>query len=298
MELRQLRSLVTLIENDFSVIATANELCIVQSAVSQHISRLEEEIGTPLLVRKGKRLTGLTETGGKVEEYARRVLADTRSILEVGLEQTATSGGVLRVGATHTQARYVLPSVIHPFRDKHPDINFHIHQGTPEQLVDMALKGLVDLSICTEALSDHKDLTTLPCYSWNRGLIALPSHPIAKLKNITLEALCEYPLITYVFGLAGRNHFNNTFSSNQLSPNIVLGAADTDVIKTYVREGLGIGIIANMAYSEDSDADLIHRNLSDLFPRETTKIAYQKDRYLRQYQKDFIEIFREVNPSQ
>jgi len=293
MELRQLRSLVTLIDNGFSVSRAASQLCLVQSAISQHISRLEEEIGTQLFVRQGKRLVRLTETGEKVARYAQRVLADTRSILDIGLEQTAASHGVLRIGATHPQARYVLPPIIKAFRNRFPDIELHIHQGTPVQLVDMAIKGIVDFSICTEALGDYAELTSLPCYRWNRSLIAPPDHPIMQRDSITLESLCEYPLITYVFGFTGRGNFSETFAKENLSPNVVLGAVDTDIIKTYVREGLGIGIIASLAYSPKTDKDLERRDLEELFPWEVTKIAYKKDKFLRHFQQYFIELFSE-----
>ena len=292
MELRQLRSLVALVENGFSVSRTAERLHLVQSAVSQHLNRLEEEIGALIFIRQGKRLTGLTEVGEKVVHYAHRTLADTQNIIEVGREYVDHTHGVLRVGATHTQARYVLPAVIKTFRTDYPGVELQIHQGTPQQLVDMAIKDVVDFSICTEALGDHPELTTISCYRWNRSLIAAPDNPLLKRRYLTLKALCSQPIITYVFGFTGRGHFSDTFAKAGLTPRVVLSAADTDVIKTYVRERMGVGIIASLAYTPTQDRDLERRDLSRLFPWEITKISYQKDKYLRRDQQYFIELFQ------
>ncbi|MCB1852447.1 MAG: LysR family transcriptional regulator [Gammaproteobacteria bacterium] len=294
MELRQLRSLVVLVESDFSVTLTAERLHLVQSAVSQHLSRLEQELGTELFQRQGKRLQGLTGSGEQVLRYARRMLSDTANILAVGRDQQALASGELRIGTTHTQARYVLPAVIREFRASYPQVNLQIHQGTPQQLVEMADSGQVDFSICTEALGDHPNLTALHCYRWNRSLIAPNAHPILERRPLALDTLCEYPLITYVFGFTGANHFRTSFARLGLKPRIVLSAADTDVIKAYVREGFGIGIIATMAYSVTSDSDLQIRNLSRLFPWEVTRIAYHKDKYLRRYERRFIELLQSM----
>ncbi len=292
MELRQLRSLITLVENGFSVSRAAEQLHLVQSAVSQHLSRLEEEVGARLFLRHGKRLIGLTEVGEKVVWYARQTLADARNILEVGREHVDHTRGVLRIGATHTQARYVLPPAIKAFRADYPGVELQIHQATPQQLVGMVLEDKVDLSICTEALAEQPALTCIPCYRWNRSLIATADHPLLARKRLTLKALCEYPIITYVFGLTGRGHFSEAFSKAGLTPRVVLSAADTDVIKTYVREGLGVGIIASIAYMPDQDSDLVIRDLSNLFPWEVTNIAYKKEKYLRRYQQYFIELLQ------
>lgn len=292
MNFQQLRSLVTLIETGLNVSRTAERLHLVQSAISQHINQLEEELGAELFVRHGKRLVGLTEVGEHVERYARQALADSHNILEVSREHRQRTSGVLRIGTTHTQARYVLPPVIKAFTAAYPEVELQIHQGTPQQLVGMAVQNTVDLSICTEALAEHPELTAIPCYKWNRCLIATPEHPLIKLRRLTLRALCDYPIITYVFGFTGRGHFSDAFAKAGLKPRIVLSAADTDVIKTYVREGMGVGIIACLAYAPKQDGDLAMRDLSSLFPWEVTKIAYQKNKYLRRYQTCFIELFR------
>ena len=196
MELRQLRSLVALSETSFNVTQAAEQLHLVQSAVSQHLSRLEEELGVVLFHRQGKRLTGITAVGEEVLSYARKTLLDTESILAIGRDYSLETQGTLRIGTTHTQARYVLPSVLREFRISFPDIDVQIHQGTPNQLVEMAINDDVDLSICTEALSNSPALEVLNCYRWNRSLIAPTGHPILTQKPLSLETLCEYPIIT------------------------------------------------------------------------------------------------------
>jgi LysR family cys regulon transcriptional activator len=292
MELRQLRSLVTLVEVHFNVSRTAERLHLVQSAVTQHLKQLESELGSPLFVRHGKRLVGLTEVGEQVFRHACDALRQTANIVAVGRDHLEEDRGVLRLGATHTQARYVLPPVIRRFAADYPAVELQIHQGTPGQLVDMALRDRVDLAICTEALGDEIALQTIPCYRWNRCMIAPRAHPVLDVEPMTLATLCAYPIITYVFGFTGRGGFSDAFAKAGLHPKVVLSAADTDVIKTYVREGLGVGIIAALAYQPGEDADLGIRDLADLFPWEVTKIAYARDKYLRRYHQHFVDIFR------
>lgn len=292
MELRQLRSLVTLVESHYNVSRTAERLHLVQSAVTQHLKQLETELGTRLFVRHGKRLIGLTEVGQQVLHHAHGALRQTGNILAVGRDHVEEDQGVLRLGATHTQARYVLPPVIRRFVALYPGVELEIHQGTPGQLVDMALRDLVDLAICTEALGEEAGLRALPCYRWNRCLIAPHAHRLLDTEPLTLEALGAVPLVTYVFGFTGRGNLSETFAKAGIRPKVVLSAADTDVIKTYVREGLGVGVIAGLAYQPGEDVDLGVRDLSGLFPWEMTKIAYSRDKYLRRYHQRFIEIFK------
>jgi LysR family cys regulon transcriptional activator len=181
--------------------------------------------------------------------------------------------------------------VIHLFNRTYPDIEFQIHQGTPRQLVDWASHDQVDFSICTEELAESRELDSIACYQWNRSLITRLDHPIQNSKSIRLSDLCKYPLITYVVGFTGRKHFNQTFARAGLDPNIVLSAADTDIIKAYVLDGLGIGVIASMAYDSKLDTELASRDISHLFPAETTRIAFQKNKYIRRFQQTFIDIF-------
>ncbi len=288
MELRQLNSLVAVADAGFNVTEAAQSLHLVQSAVSQHLARLENELGTQLFVRKGKRLIGLTASGDTVLGYARQALAIRENILSVGRDHVEEASGILRIGTTHTQARYVLPPVIRAFRDEFPAVSLQIHQGTPRQLVEMALGDRVDFSVCTEELGEHPNLIALPIYRWNRSLIAPRRHPVLERRPLGLETICEYPLITYTFGFTGATHLQATFARVGLRPQVVLSAVDTDVIKTYVREGLGIGLIASPAYSPLQDQDLVMRDLSHLLPWETAWVAYHRDKYLRRYQQRFI----------
>ncbi len=294
MELKELSSLVTLAESRFNVTAAAQRLCVVQSAVSQHLARLEQELGTQIFVRKGKRLIGLTAAGERVLSYARQALAVRENILAVGRDHVEEAIGVLRIGTTHTQARYVLPPVIRAFRQYYPLVSLQIHQGTPRELVEMAFTDRVDFSICTEELGEHSGLTAIPCYRWNRSLVAPRRHPVLQRRPLSLESVCEYPLITYTFGFTGAGHMQTTFARAGLRPEVVLSAVDTDVIKTYVREGLGIGLIASMAYSPEQDKDLALRDLSHMLPWETTWVAYHSDKYLRRYQQQFIDLLAEM----
>ena len=291
MDIRQLQTFIHLIDNDFNVSRTAENLFLVQSAVSQQIKRLEQELGSDLFRRKGKRLTGLTPFGLEVESQARDSLKAVKNISRIADDQRSVSRGVLRIGCTHTQARYILPPVIRQFNNAYPDIELQIHQGNPQQLVEWACHDLVDFAICTEELADSGELDSIACYQWNRSLITRLDHPLQTKKTLTLGDLCDYPIITYVVGFTGRRTFNETFARAGLEPGIVLSAADTDIIKTYVLDGLGIGVIASMAYDQELDRGLAARDLSPLFPSEITRIAFQKNKYIRRFQQTFIDIF-------
>ena len=291
MEFRQLQTLITLIGEDFSVSRCADKLFIVQSAVSQQLKRLEQELGNDLFIRKGKRLIGLTDFGGKIEQQARMAMNCMGNIQRLAEDENRSNEGLLRIGCTHTQARYILPPVIHRFNRQFPNIELQIHQGNPQQLVQWAANDLVDFSICTEELAQSDQLESVACYRWNRCLITRPGHPLQKLDSVSLNDLCEYPIITYVMGFTGRGNFDQAFRQAQLKPNTVLSAADTDIIKAYVLDGLGIGVIASMAFNPDLDQALQSRDLNDLFQWETTRIAYLKNRYIRGYQKTFIDLF-------
>jgi LysR family cys regulon transcriptional activator len=295
MEFRQLNSLIALVESDFSVSRAAQRLHLVQPAVSQHLKQLEEELGVRLFRRNGKRLIGLTVAGEQVLRYVRKILCDAENILAVGQEHAIEERGVLRLGTTHTQARYVLPPILRHFSLNYPAVELQILQGNPRELVDMAAANKVDFAICSEAMGRHPELSSIDCNRWNRCLIAPKAHPVLAQREVTLKALCCYPLITYVVGFTGRGHIEETFRRARLTPHVVLSATDTDVIKTYVREGLGIGIIADLAYEKEIDADLAMRQLKHLFPWEQTRIGYRRDKYLLTYQQRFIEIFQQIS---
>ena len=291
MDFRQLQTFVHLIDNDFNVSVTAAKSFLVQSAVSQQIKRMEQTLEFDLFTRKGKRLTGLTPLGKQVEIQARAGLLAFNNISRIADDARSINQNLLRIGCTHTQARYILPPVIRLFNQTYPDIELQIHQGNPQQLVEWANSDKVDFSICTEELAQSQSLESIPCYQWNRSLITRPGHPLLDKKNLTLNDLCAYPIVTYVAGFTGRRHFDDSFRRKGLQPNTVLSAADTDIIKAYVLDGLGIGIIASMAYDPQQDQTLVARDLSHLFPAETSRIAYQKDRYLRRTQQTFINLF-------
>jgi len=293
MDLRQVRSLVALVDHGFSVSRAAEHLHLVQPAVSQHLRLLESTLGTPLFQRQGKRLVGLTDAGRAVLRHARAMLAEAASIVAVGRDHVEEGRGVLRIGTTHTQARYMLPPVVQAFREAYPEVEVQIHQGTPADLVEMALADRVDLAICTEAIGEHPALLTFPSYRWNRSLIAPREHVVLDRRPISLGVLCEYPLITYVAGFTGRTSLSQTFAKVGLHPRVVLSAADADVIKTYVRAGMGIGIIADLAFQPDSDGDLERRSLSHLFPWEVTRIAYPRNKHVRRFQQRFIDLFQQ-----
>ena len=293
MELRQLRSLVALVESDLSVSRAALRLNLVQPAVSQHLKQLEAELGVRLFHRSGKRLAELTAAGEEVVRHARSTLADAASILAVGRDQRGDDSGTLRIGTTHTQARYVLPPAIRRFRTLYPEVEIQIHQDTPRQLAEMTVQDRVDLAICTEVIGEHPALLAHPCYRWNRLLIAPHGHPLLSARPLTLELLCEHPMITYVSGFTGRGQLSASFAKEGLRPRVVLAAADTDVINTYVREGLGFGIIADLAWQGAEDGDLGMRDLSHLFPWELTRVAHLRERYLRRFQRRFLDLFQE-----
>jgi DNA-binding transcriptional LysR family regulator len=292
MELRQLNSFIALVENDFSVSRAAQRLHLVQPAVSQHLKQLEEDLGARLFLRNGRRLVGLTLAGERVLQYARNILSDVANIQAVGKEHVAQEQGILRIGTTHTQARYVLPPVLRHFSQAYPAVELQILEGNPRELIDMAIEDKVDFAICTEALARHSELTSIECSRWNRCLIAPHDHPVLGEAEVSLQGLCRFPLITYVVGFTGRGHIDQTFRQAGLTPHVVLSATDTDVIKTYVREGMGIGIISDLAYEQDKDTDLVMRGLNHLFPWEVTKIGYRRDKYLRTYHQNFIDCFQ------
>lgn len=290
MEIRQLQSLIKLIECNYSVSKAADEMFLVQSAVSQHLKKLEEELEVDLFIRKGKRLIGLTAIGDQVVNHARTTLASVNSIYAIGHDHINQNEGILRIGSTHTQARYVLPPVIKAFNSAYPRVELQIHQGTPKQLVQWAVNDDIDFSICTEALAESSQLSNTPCYEWNRSLVTLPGHPLQAVPELTLADLCKFPLITYVYGFTGRKTFSDTFVKAQLEPHVVLSAADTDIIKTYVKEEMGVGIIASMALDNIEAENLVSRDVSHLFPWEVTRIAYLNDKFLRQYEQKFIDL--------
>ena len=291
MKLQQLRYLWEVVRYDLNVSATAERLYTSQPGISKQIKLLEDELGIPIFLRSGKHFTEVTPAGQAIVEAAGRILAEAENIRRIANEYNDKSHGSISIATTHTQARYVLPPVIKAFIQKYPDVAFHMEQGTPMQISEFAANRKVDFAIATEALELFDDLIMLPCYSWNRSIIVPKDHPLTKISSLTIEAIAEYPIVTYVFGFTGRSQLDEAFKRRGLEPRVVLTAVDADVIKTYVKLGLGVGIIASMAYDPGADAELCAFDASHLFEPSITKIGFRKGTFLRGYMYDFMELF-------
>ena len=291
MTLQQLRYVLEVARRNLHVSAAAEALFTSQPGVSKQIRLLEEELGVAVFVRNGKRLIGITEPGRQVLAIAERILRDTDNLKQVGDEFSQEAVGSLSIATTHTQARYVLPPVIREFMQRCPGVRLSLHQGNPTQVCEMVLAGAADIAIATEAIEQFDDLLMLPCYKWNRCVIAPPRHPILKATPLTLEEIAKHPIITYDFAFTGRSQINKAFTLRGLKPNVVLTAIDADIIKTYVASGLGIGIIAAMAYDARADKGLRALDAAHLFESSTTRIGLRRNAYLRGYSYTFIELF-------
>ena len=291
MKLQQLRYIWEVSKHNLNVSATADSLYTSQPGISKQIRLLEDELGIPVFARNGKHLTEMTPGGKIIVEIAGEILAKVENIKSVASEYRDDQRGSLTIATTHTQARYALPRVVAEFMRRYPEVKLNLHQGTPTQISEMASRGTVDLAIATEALELFDNLVTFPCYEWNRCILVPRGHPLTELAKVSLEALATYPIVTYVFGFTGRSKLDEAFNAQNLEPQVVFTAVDADVIKTYVKLGLGVGIIAKMAYDSEVDKDLIALDASHLFGSSVTKIAIRKDSFVRRYIYDFIELF-------
>lgn len=292
MKLQQLRYIVEVMNHNLNVSATAESLYTSQPGISKQVRMLEDELGVQIFARSGKHLTHVTQAGLEVIQIAQEILGKIDSIKAVAKEYTLPDQGKLNIATTHTQARYALPDVIGGFMKDYPHVSLHMHQGTPQQISDAAAKGDADFAIATEAMHLYSDLIMLPCYHWNRCVLVKPDHPLAqKSDRINIEDLAKYPLVTYVFGFTGRSVLDKAFQRKGLNPRIVFTATDADVIKTYVRSGVGVGVLASMAVEDDLDNDLVKIDVSHLFEASTTKIGFRKGNFLRSYMFEFIERF-------
>lgn len=292
MKLQQLRYLVEVAKQGLNVSEAAEKLHTSQPGISKQIRLLEDELGIQVFIRNGKRVVAVSEPGKEVLRISERILREAQNLKRVGDEFSKESEGSLTIATTHTQARYALPDVISEFVRRYPKVRLSIKQGSPTQICDMVISGEADLAIATEGVSLYKELATLPCYDWNRSIVAPNDHPLHQLgRTITLQDIAEHPIITYDFAFAGRSKINHAFADAGCSANVVLTAIDTDVIKTYVKLGLGIGIIASMAFEPERDSGLAAIDASHLFSPSTTKIGIRKDAYLRGFAYTFIELF-------
>lgn len=291
MKLQQLRFLVAIAKHNLNISMAAEKLYTSQPGVSKQIKLLEEELGIQLFNRNGKHLTHITPAGYKVLSHAEKILQEAANIKKLAAEFRDDDVGTLDIATTHTQARYLLPPVVDEFRKRYPDVNLHLHQGTPRLISEMAVSGDVEFAIATEAIALYSDLVMMPCYQWNRCVVVPVDHPLTKLKRLTIQALAEYPIVTYVKGLTGRGHMDNAFYEAGLKPDLAFTATDADVIKTYVRLGLGVGVLARMAYEAATDDDLVAIDAGHLFESSITKIAFRRGTYLRGYMYQFMELF-------
>jgi LysR family cys regulon transcriptional activator len=290
MNFQQLRSVREAVRCGFNLTEAAHALHTSQPGVSRQIRELEEELGVSLFARAGKRLTGLTSPGSHLLPIIERVLLESRNLRQAGQEFAGQQDGQLSVAATHSQARYAMPLAVQEFRALFPGVKLHLHQGSPKQIAQMLLDGEAEVGIATEALGDYPQLVALPCYRWTHSVIVPPGHPLLDAP-LTLEALAPYPLITYDTGFTGRTRIDAAFDDSGIEPQIVLTAMDADVIKTYVQLGMGVGIVAGVAYEAERDTQLRAVDAGPLFGINTTKLAVRRGSYLRGYVYAFIEAF-------
>ena len=291
MNFQQLRSVREAVRCGLNLTEVAKVLHTSQPGVSRQIRELEEELGVELFVRAGKRLTSLTEVGQVVLPIVENLLNEADNLRRAGDEYSRQAAGRLSIAATHSQARYALPSAVRDFRQRYPDVTLNLHQGSPQQVAQMLLSGEADVGIATEALSQFDNLVSLPCYRWTHSVVVPPGHPLLDGQALTLQRLSEFPIITYDTGYTGRLHIDEAFAAADLSFNLVLTAMDADVVKTYVALGLGVGIVASIAFEDERDRDLRAIDARHLFAVNLTKLAIRRGRFLRSYVYDFIETF-------
>ena len=291
MKLQQLRYACEIMRRGLSVSAAAEALHTSQPGISKQVKSLEDELGVKIFVRHGKRIAAVTEPGKAVLAIAERILAEAGNLKRAGEEFANEKLGTLTVATTHTQARYALPKAVAAFKKKYPKVRLVLHQGNPTQICEMVLAGEADLAIATESIAEYPELVSLPCYQWNRCVVVPPGHPLLKARPLTLEAIAQFPVVTYDFAFAGRSAINKAFEKRGLEPNIVLTALDSDVIKTYVELGLGVGILATMGFDAKRDRGLQALDAGHLFESSTTRLGVKRGAWLRGYAYDFIELF-------
>jgi LysR family cys regulon transcriptional activator len=290
MKLHQLRYVSEVVKQGLNISAAAEALHTSQPGVSKQIQLLEDELNLQIFERHGKRLTGVTEPGRNIVELAERVMRDMENIKKVGDEFSHEDVGTLTIATTHTQARYRLPAAVKAFMEEYPQVKLNIHQGNPTQVSEQVQSGEADIGIATEAISHYDKILCLPAYQWNRCVVVPQGHPLIKDVPLTLKKLTAYPLITYDFAFTGGSLVSQVFNQEGLEPNVVLTAIDADVIKTYVGLGLGVGLLANMAYDAERDTNLVAIDAKHLFPDSTTFVGVRRDAYLRKFAYDFIQL--------
>jgi len=290
MKLQQLKYLIAIVENGLNITAASERLYTSQPGVSKQLRLLEDELGLRLFARNGKTLVDITPEGKLIIDKARIILQEVGNIKELATDLRNESMGTLSIGTTHTQARYVLPDIIQKFQQAYPEVKLDIQHGTSEQISEMIAEGSIDFAIASNSESLFSNIVRLPWYQWDRIILTQKDHPLASQDKATLDDLVKFPLITYVFNKQDPSTFKEAFERKGLSPNVTLTARDADVIKTYIRKGMGVGIVAAMAYEKNFDKDLQSIDCSELFPRCTTWVGFSKDHYLRTYMYDFLKM--------
>lgn len=291
MNLQQLRYVQAALRFNLNLTEAANALFTSQPGVSKQIRDLEEELGVEIFERKGKRLTGITPPGKEVIEIIGRVLRELDTLRKVADHFSMRDQGHFVVATTHTQARYALPPVIKKFKEAFPKVHLALHQASPMQIAKMLSDGEADIGIATEVLDGQPDLVSFPCYQWSHVALFPKDHPLAQVEKLTLDDLAKYPLITYDRAFSGRSHIDEAFDKHRIVPDVILTAMDADVIKTYVELGMGVGIVASMAFNAQRDLELASRDVSHLFGANVTRLAFRKSSYLRAFVLQFIEMF-------
>lgn len=290
MKLQQLRCLTEVARRSLNVSEAAEALHTSQPGVSKQVRALEAELGVQVFVRHGKRFVSVTEPGKVVIGIAERILSEAQNLRRAGEEYANDQLGTLTIAATHTQARYALPKAVAAFKRRYPKVELVLHQGNPTQICEQVIAGEADMGVATEMISLYPELVSLPVYQWNRCVVVPPKHPLLR-GTLTLERLAEHPIVTYDFAFANRSLVQKAFENRGLKPHVVLSAQDSDVIKTYVELGLGIGILAKMAFDPERDRNLRAIDASHLFESSTTRLGIKRGAYLRRYAYEFIELF-------
>lgn len=297
MKLQQLKFLTAIEDSNLSITAAAERLHTSQPGVSRQIKLLEEELGVELFVRKGRSLVGVTAAGTEVIKHARRVLGEIDTINAITEQHRTEEKRVLSIATTHTQARYVLPSIIAELKDRYPDVKLNLHQGTSEQIAELISRDEIDFAMASGSRNQFQDLEIVPCFDWDRIVLVPASHELASTtEDLSLEYLAKFPLVTYVFSFGQEASFLKAFAEKNLKPNVVFTARDADVIKTYVHMGMGVGVIASMAFEPEKETDLVAVPGTRLFPKSTTWIGYRKGRVLHPHMLDLINLVSEYEP--
>ncbi|SAL35129.1 MULTISPECIES: CysB family HTH-type transcriptional regulator [unclassified Caballeronia] len=290
MNLHQFRFVREAVRQNFNLTEAAKALYTSQPGVSKAIIELEDELGVEIFTRHGKRVRSLTEPGRIILASVEKILQEVESLKRVGKDYAAQDQGNLVIAATHTQARYSLPSAIAEFKKRFPKVHLSILQGSPTQVAEMVIHDQADIAIATEAIANYKELISLPCFQWQHLAVMLPDHPLLERKTLTLDDLAQYPIITYEASFAGRTKINQAFARRNLTPDVVLEAIDADVIKTYVELGLGVGILADIAFNPERDKHLRAMPVGHLFGTNVTRLALKQGAYLRSYVYTLVEL--------